>query len=202
VYDRFSKLADDHSGIPSYIYGDTNVQGAGRTASGLSMLMGSAGKGIRQVVMHIDGDVIRPIVNRQFVYNMRYDPDESIKGDVEIVAKGAINLAVKETVNVRRVEFLNATANPIDAEILGPEGRAAILREVAKGLQMPVDEIIPSRDKQSHEQKLASRALAVEAAQGAQQQQPGAPAPTFPGGMPMGGQQANTVMNRSTGGSG
>ena len=201
VYDRFSRLADDHSGIPAYIYGDTNVQGAGRTASGLSMLMGSAGKGIRQVVMHIDNDVIHPIVKRQFVYNMRYDPDENIKGDVEIVPKGAINLAVKETVNVRRVEFLNATANPIDIEIMGPDGRAAILREVAKGLQMPVNDIIPSREKQSHEQKLAAQAMAMQAAQGGQQQG-GAPAPTFPGGMPMGGQQANTVMNRNTGGAG
>ena len=199
VYDRFSRLADDHSGIPAYIYGDTNVQGAGRTASGLSMLMGSAGKGIRQVVMHIDHDVIHPIVHRQFVYNMRYDPDETIKGDVDIVPKGAINLAVKETVNVRRVEFLNATANPIDAEIIGPTGRAAILREVAKGLQMPVDDIVPSREKMSYEQKQAAQAMAAQAMQGGQ---PGAPTPTFPGGEPMGGQQANTVMNRNTGGAG
>jgi hypothetical protein len=200
VYDRFSRMADDHSGIPAYIYGDTNVQGAGRTASGLSMLMGSAGKGIRQVVMHIDNDVIHPVVKRQFVYNMRYDPDEAIKGDVEIVPRGAINLAVKETVNVRRVEFLNATANPIDIEIMGPTGRAAILREVAKGLQMPVDEIIPSREKMSHEQKLAAQVAAMQATQGGQQA--GAPTPTLPGGMPMGGQQANTVMNRDTGGAG
>lgn len=149
VYDRFSRLADDHSGIPAYIYGDTNVQGAGRTASGLSMLMGSAGKGIRQVVMHIDNDVLKTIVQRQFVYNMRYDPDESIKGDAQVVAKGAVNLAVKETVNVRRVEFLNATANEFDINIIGPTGRAALLREVAKGLQMPVDDIVPSRDKLS-----------------------------------------------------
>jgi hypothetical protein len=200
VYDRFSRMADDHSGIPAYIYGDTNVQGAGRTASGLSMLMGSAGKGIRQVVMHIDNDIIHPVVKRQFVYNMRYDPDEAIKGDVEIVPRGAINLAVKETVNVRRVEFLNATANPIDIEIMGPTGRAAILREVAKGLQMPVDEIIPSREKMSHEQKLAAQVAAMQATQGGQQA--GAPTPTLPGGMPMGGQQANTVMNRDTGGAG
>ena len=200
VYDRFSRLADDHSGIPAYIYGDTNVQGAGRTASGLSMLMGSAGKGIRQVVMHIDNDVIHPVVKRQFVYNMRYDPDESIKGDVDIVPRGAINLAVKETVNVRRVEFLNATANPFDIEIIGTDGRAAILREVAKGLQMPVDEIVPSREKMSAEQKASAQLLAAQAMQG--EQQSGQPAPTFPGGMPMGGQQANTVMNRNTGGAG
>ena len=170
VYDRFSRLADDHSGIPAYIYGDTNVQGAGRTASGLSMLMGSAGKGIRQVVMHVDSDVIKPIVQRQFVYNMRYDPDQSIKGDAQIVARGAVNLAVKETVNVRRVEFLNATANEFDINIIGSQGRAALLREVAKGLQMPVDEIVPSRDKLSMTERQSAAAAQMPAPGGGQPQ--------------------------------
>jgi hypothetical protein len=190
VYEKFSRLADDHSGIPAYVYGDTDVQGAGRTASGLSMLMGAAGKGIRQVVMHIDSDVIKPVVMRQFVYNMRYDADESIKGDVEVVAKGSINLAVKETVNMRRIEFLNSTANPIDLEIIGKSGRAAILREVAKGLQMPVDEVVPSRDKAGYMDRIQARAMAA-----AQEQQAMAPqaTPLQPDGTPKGGQAANTV---------
>jgi hypothetical protein len=194
VYEKFSSLADDHSGIPSYVSGDLNVHGAGRTASGLSMLMGSAGKGIRQVVMHIDNDVIKQIVHRQFVYNMRYDPDESIKGDVEIIARGAINLAVKETVNVRRIEFLNATANEIDMEIVGKEGRAAILREVAKGLQMPVDDIIPSREKSAFVERSSAKLAA--------QQQPEGGTPTQPDGTPKGGMEGNTVSNRVTGGAG
>jgi hypothetical protein len=193
VYEKFSKLADDHSGIPAYVYGDLNVQGAGRTSSGLSMLMGAAGKGIRQVVMHIDTDVVKPIVMRQFVFNMRYDPDETIKGDVEVVAKGAINLAVKETVNVRRIEFLNATANPIDAEILGREGRATILREVAKGLQMPVEDVVPSREKAQYQTRIQAAAMA------AAQQQQAAPTPTAPDGSPMGGMEGNTVSNRVSG---
>jgi len=194
VYERFAKLADDHSGIPSYLQGDLNVKGAGRTASGLSMLMGSAGKGIRQVVMHIDSDVIKPIVHRQFVYNMRYDEDESIKGDVEILPRGAINLAVKETVNVRRIEFLNATANEIDMGIVGKEGRAAILREVAKGLQMPVDDIIPSREKSNYQTDMRNKLQ-----QEAQAQQPASPTPTQPDGSPKGGMDGNTVNNRSIG---
>jgi hypothetical protein len=193
VYERFSRLADDHSGIPAYIYGDTDVKGAGRTASGLSMLMGSAGKGIRQVVMHIDHDVIYKIVQRQFVYNMRYDEDESIKGDAEIIARGAVNLAVKETVNVRRVEFLQATANEIDMQIIGVEGRAAILREVAKGLQMPTDDIVPSREKLQ---------MTVRTQQAAQQPAAQAPQSLTPGGMEAGGQQANVVSNQYTGGAG
>ena len=200
VYDKFSKLADDHSGIPSYVYGDLNVQGAGRTSSGLSMLMGAAGKGIRQVVMHIDTDVIKPVVHRQFVYNMRYDEDETIKGDVEILPKGSINLAVKETVNIRRLEFLNATANQIDMEIVGKEGRAAILREVAKGLQMPVDDIIPSREKEGYMNRMAAT-MQLEAKQ-AEQAAGGKPAEMQPDGTPKGGQDANTVSNRDTGGAG
>ena len=197
VYDKFAKMADDHSGIPSYTHGDLNVQGAGRTASGLSMLMGSAGKGIRQVVMHIDSDVIKPIVHRQFVYNMRYDEDESIKGDVEIMAKGAVNLAVKETVNMRRLEFLNATANEMDMQIVGAEGRAAILREVAKGLQMPVDDIIPSREKQGYQSRVSAR-MQLEAAKA--EQAAGGGTPTQPDGSPKGGMDANIVNNRSAGG--
>lgn len=192
VYETFSRLADEHSGIPAYVYGDLNVQGAGRTASGLSMLMGAAGKGLRQVVMHIDADIVRPIVERQFIYNMRYDEDESIKGDVQVIAKGAINLAIKETVNIRRIEFLNATANPVDLEILGKEGRATILREVAKGLQMPVDDIIPSREKADFQSRMQAKAMALTAQA---QPQPQAPqgTPTFPDGTPKGGQDANTV---------
>lgn len=197
VYDKFARLADDHSGIPAYLYGNTDVQGAGRTSSGLSMLMGAAGKGIRQVVGHIDGDVIKPIVQRQFVYNMRYDEDESIKGDVQVVARGAVNLAVKETVNVRRIEFLNATANEIDMSIMGRDGRAAILREVAKGLQMPVDELIPSRDKLAYQTRVAAAAEQAQAQQAAQQQSAGAA--LQPDGAPKGGMEANTVMNRSGG---
>ena len=121
------------------------------------MLMGSAGKSIRQVVMHIDADILKIIVSRQFVYNMRYDEDESIKGDAQIVPRGAINLAVKDTVNTRRIEFLQATANEFDMDIIGQDGRAAILREVAKGLQMPVDEVVPSREKRAFNQRAAQQ---------------------------------------------
>ena len=198
VYEKFSRLADDHSGIPSYIYGDTDVQGAGRTASGLSMLMGSAGKGIRQIVMHIDHDVVKPIMQRQFVYNMRYDDDETIKGDAQIVPRGAVNLAVKETTNVRRVEFLNATANEIDMGIIGPEGRAAILREIAKGLQMPVDEVVPSRESLGSKKRIAEKQAAVQMAQQGQipGQAPGAQEMDV-GGTPAGGM--NLVTNQQTG---
>jgi hypothetical protein len=172
IIQNFSKLADDHTGIPAYVYGDTDVSGAGRTASGLSMLMGSAGKGLRQVVMYIDNDIVRPMIERQYHFNMRYDDDDSIKGDCEVVPRGAVNLAVKEQLNVRRIEFLNATANPIDMQIVGLPGRAAILRELAKELNMPADEIVPDIEQIKQQQMM----MAMQGQQpGAPEAEPGAP---------------------------
>lgn len=142
VFDRWSVMADEYSGIPRYLTGDT-TGGAGRTASGLSMLISNAGKSIKQVIGNIDIGVFKPLLERLFYHNMRYTNDPELKGDVQIVARGAAALVAKESAQVRRNEFLAATANPIDMQIVGVEGRAAILREVAKGLDMNTDAIVP-----------------------------------------------------------
>jgi len=202
VYGQFARMADEQSGIPAYVYGDGAVGGAGRTASGLSMLMGSAGKGIRQTIMHIDFDVIGPIVRAQYNWNMQYIDDPSIKGDCEVVPRGAVTLANREQLNVRRVEFLQATANPIDSQIVGPMGRAAILREVAKGLSMPVDDIVPTNE--SLEVRQALQQKQQEQQQAMQAQAPTeAPAEVGADGNPQGGgDMGNTVSNQITGNGG
>ena len=53
IYEKFSDLADEYSGIPKYMQGQT-TGGAGRTASGLSMMITNAGKAIKQVISNID----------------------------------------------------------------------------------------------------------------------------------------------------
>jgi len=208
VYQQFARMADEQSGVPAYVYGDGQVGGAGRTASGLSMLMGSAGKGIRQVIMHIDFEVIGPTVTSQYNWNMQYVDRADIKGDCEIIPRGAVTLANRDQLNVRRVEFLQATANPIDAEIVGIPGRAAILREVAKGLAMPVDDIVPT-DEQLEVQaelKRQQETMAAQAGQAPQEvvvrQGEAQGNPTAPDGNRMGGKGANVVSNTQTGGGG
>lgn len=190
VFEKFARLADEYSGIPSYVSGDISVTGAGRTSSGLSMLMGAAGKSIRQVVSYIDNDVVKPVITAQFIHNMRWHPDESIKGDAFCVPRGAVNLAVKETAEVRRVEFLNATANPIDFQIMGLDGRANVLRQVAKTLQMPEEEVIPSRTKLQMLQQQGQMAQMTDGTGKPNIQLPGQSTPTLPDGSPAGGASA------------
>ena len=143
VYEMFSALADESSGIPRYMAGLENNGGAGRTASGLSMMIGNASKTIKQVVSNIDLHVITKSLERQYMYNMRYLDDPSLKGDVNIVARGALSLTTKEAAQVRRNEFLAQTMNPVDMQIIGMDGRGELLRQSARNLDMDADKIVP-----------------------------------------------------------
>ena len=144
VYNQFSVMADEQSGIPRYMTGGDGAGGAGRTASGLSMMVGNASKTIKAVVGNVDINVISLSINRLYFYNMRYSDNVELKGDVNIVARGALSLANRESAMVRRTEFLARTANPIDMQIMGAEGRAYLLRETARSMELDTDKVVPS----------------------------------------------------------
>lgn len=166
VFEKFSILADEYTGIPRYMTGDSPAGGAGRTASGMSMLMSNAGKAIKQVVANIDGTVISPVIERLYYYNMRYGTDPDLKGDVNIVARGAVSLIVKEQAQVRQNQFLQiALTSPFAQQIIGVEGVAELLRQGAKTLDMNPDRIVPPVEI------IKQRMAQAQAAQLAQQQQ-------------------------------
>lgn len=190
VYNQFAKQADEVTGIPNYIYGaGAGGSGAGRTASGLSMLMDNAAKGIKAAILSVD-HVISMVVTRFYVHNMMYNPDPYIKGDFSVIARGAMGLMHKEQVAIRRNEFLAATANPVDLQIVGPQGRAYLLREVAKGLDMDTDKLVPTTDMLRFKQEQIQQAMAQQAPQQQQLPPPGGEG-VGPGAPPP--QQMNTV---------
>lgn len=166
VFEKFSALADEVSGIPRYMTGDGVAGGAGRTASGMSMMIGNAGKTVKKSLASIDMNVIAPAIRSAYEFAMRYIPDADIKGDLQIIARGAMSLVTKDTAQVRRNEFLMATANPIDMQIIGLDGRAALLREAAKTLDMNTEDIIPAASTIKLRAAQAQMQAQMQAAQG------------------------------------
>ena len=167
VYEKFSQLADEYTGIPRYMTGDGNVGGAGRTASGMSMMVGNAGKTIKSTVSGIDLNVIGPAISRAYEFMMRYDSDMDIKGDLQVVARGALTLITKDAAQVRRNEFLALALNsPVVQEMIGPEGIASLLRAATRTLELDSEHIVPSTSE------LRMRLAAIQQAQAAQRQLP------------------------------
>lgn len=145
VYEQFERRADDATNVPRYTYGNERVGGAGNTASGLSMLMESANKGIKDAVRHIDRGVLRRVIEALWLHNMQYSDDQSIKGDCNVVARGSSAMLIREQTHALREQFLALTANPTDMSIVGMEGRRKLLDSVSSKLDMPG--LIPSSEE-------------------------------------------------------
>jgi hypothetical protein len=148
VYERFAAIADEVVAVPRYMSGTAPGGGIGRTATGMNMLMQNAGKVMQQAVAMIDLHIMTPLLERLYQHNMMYADDQEIKGDVKVRARGAKSLIAREAAQARRLEFLRDTANPYDMQITGIEGRAEVLREVAKNLDMHTDKVVPKAPTQ------------------------------------------------------
>ena len=141
LFDKARVLADESTGFPSFAHGQTGVQGVGRTASGISMLMSAANGSIRTVVKNVDDYLIRPMGKAFFAFNMQFDFDEDIKGDLEVNASGTESLMANEVRSQRLMQFLQVAQNPV----LAPFAKMDyIIREIAKSMDLDPDKVTNS----------------------------------------------------------
>lgn len=147
VYTKLGEIADELSAIPRHMSGANPGSGAGRTASGLAMLMGNASKILQTVAANIDRDVMEPALAALFDMVMLTDTTGLLAGDENIRVMG-VNVAVqRETQRIRQLEFLQITANPLDMQIMGIPGRAKVLRSVAGEIGLDGEAVVPPDDE-------------------------------------------------------
>ena len=119
MYQISRQLADEDTGIPSILHGQTGVTGTGRTAAGLSMLMGSAGLAMKTVIKNIDDHLLKPLGESLFQWNMQFnDTMEDIEGDLEIKPRGVAAVMQKEVRTQRLTALLQTVANPMLAPFI------------------------------------------------------------------------------------
>lgn len=140
----FWQNAADEASTPRFNSGDGNIAGAGKTASGLSMLMGAANILLKDHVKDFDDAVAAPFIRAMFRWNMQWNPDESIKGDFHIVASGSQSLIAKE---------VRAQQIPVILNYLGVPGFARhiddrkLLEVALEQTDLPVDRILRSKEE-------------------------------------------------------
>jgi len=141
LFDKARVLADESTGFPSFAHGQTGVSGVGRTASGISMLMSAANGSIRTVVKNVDDYLIRPLGKAFFSFNMQFDFDPDIRGDLEVRASGTESLMANEVRSQRLMQFLQVAQNPV----LAPFAKMDyIIREIAKSMDLDPDKVTNS----------------------------------------------------------
>jgi len=138
LFDKARQLADESTGLPSFAHGQTGVTGVGRTASGISMLMNAASGSVKTVIKNVDDYLLRPLGEGLFRFNMQFDYDSKIKGDLEVKARGTESLMANEVRSQRLMQFLQVASNPA----LAPFAKFQyVIREIAKSLDLDPDKV-------------------------------------------------------------
>ena len=172
LFDKARVLADESTGFPSFAHGQTGVQGIGRTASGISMLMGAATGSIKNVIKNVDDYLLRPLGEGMFRFNMQFDFDPEIKGDLEVKARGTESLMANEVRSQRLMQFMQVASQPA----LAPFAKFQyIIREIAKSLDLDPDKVTNNMSDAAIQAELMKSFQ-----QQQQQQQGGAPAGVNP----------------------
>lgn len=162
MFDKARVLADDATGIPSFSHGQTGIQGTGRTAAGISMLMGASQISIKGVVKNIDDYLLQPLGESFYAFNMQFDFDPAIKGDLEVKARGTESLMKNEVRSQRLLQLLNVASNPNLASFVK---FPVVLRELAQAMDLDAEKLI------NDEREAFRQAEIIKAAGGGQQPQ-------------------------------
>ncbi len=151
LFDKARVLADESTGFPSFAHGQTGVAGVGRTASGISMLMNAAAGGIKTVIKNIDDYLLRPMGEALYSFNMQFDFDPEIKGDLEVKARGTESLMANEVRSQRLMQFMQVASSPV----LAPYAKFPyIIREIAKSMDLDPDKVTNSMEEAARQAEL------------------------------------------------
>lgn len=183
MFDKARQLADESTGMPSYAHGSTGIMSTGRTASGMSMLMGAAAQNIKAVVKNIDDYLLGPLGKSMFAFNMQFNFDPATQGDLEVVSQGTESLMRNEIRSQRLLQFMQMSANPVMAPFVKFD---YILREIATSMDLDEDKILNDPREAALQAKMMA---AMQAALPPEMQQPpqqggagGVPSPQDPTG--------------------
>lgn len=110
LLEMFMQLADRVTNIPAALHGEAVGSGAMRTFRGMSMLQGNATKALHAAVTNISNGIFEPLGTTLYNLNMVYSEDVSVKGDSQIIPKGAEGILAKEMERQNAQEIISMIA--------------------------------------------------------------------------------------------
>lgn len=144
IYAMGRALIDEQASLPAVATGEGDPSASPQTATGVAIQSGSAKIVFKRAVKNFDDDVIVPVIKRFYDWNMQYDPDESIKGDFKVHAKGSTTLLVREQEAKSLTELLGLTTHPVFSVMIKPD---ELLREILKSRQINGSTILLTADE-------------------------------------------------------
>lgn len=151
------EFADMESSMPQILGGNAQ-QGAGsgapETLGGMVLMFNNASAVLRQRVKLYDDSITRPHIGRYYDWKMANDPDESIKGDFEVDARGSTALIERDIQNQALINLANITNNPRYTPHLKEREE---LKAILKAFKINPEEVMKSEDQVKQDMEAAAQ---------------------------------------------
>lgn len=150
LIDRFERTGDMESTIPAFLFGEA-AKTTNETSKGISIRQSNTNLTINDVVKNFDlGN--ESFLKALYAWNMEYNKDASIKGDMEIKAIGSSSLVSKES----RTQALDQLQQTLD-----DEDKKYIKRRPNLAERYKMHDLDPEKLLYTEKEKLARDAAAV-----------------------------------------
>jgi len=134
---------DDLSGIPGYIIGSPGAESQS-TLGQTNFYYSNASKGIGALLSLIDRFLIQPMLERYYVRNMIKVDDDSIKGDVNWVAKGLSGIFEQQLKQEQSGEVIQALTQlrEVMPSYITEESFLELVKPLFKSIGLDIDDVL------------------------------------------------------------
>lgn len=142
LFDRSKQIMEDVGG-PAMAMQGQEAPSYLETARGAGIAWNSANIWMRRAARHWDDDVTASLVQRFVDWNMQFNPDPNIKGDLAVMARGSGALLEAEGMVSKLAMFMQqASSVPMPFK-----RRVAQLRAMARGLRIDPADVLPDDEE-------------------------------------------------------
>lgn len=130
-------------GMPRFLQGDpSGGGGAARTLGGLATLQNNANIGLKSIVVDLDLDIIKPMIEMIYQWVLCTTDDPDLRGDAQVVVRGATHLLARELNKDSILQTIGSLFPFVQAGYIKAEGVSTLLREVVREIGLDPDDVV------------------------------------------------------------
>ena len=164
--EKFISSLHEQTGIYPNAYGSPEQTGPAETLGGLKILRQDQTRTIKRTLAGVSA-AIAGVVRGYWLWDMLFDEDESIKGDVNVVARGPVQMFMSdEDVNQIMGMLDMIEKRPGVAEAAKEDAIAYLFGELVRHFRFAKSKLIKSEDELRREREARAAAEQTQAGQG------------------------------------
>ena len=157
---------DEKTGVYPQSYGNPAQTGPAETLGGYQLLRQDQSKTMKRALLNVS-QAVGGLIKAYWRWNMMFSEDESIKGDFNVVTRGAMQLyTTSEDADQMLAVLELVEKSQMLQPTLRPEGAAYLFREILRMRRIDPDKILQTDAEIEQARAQAAEAAAQEAEQG------------------------------------